>query len=305
MSSICDPLMTYIDGPPPIAPVYGLLPAAEAPAAGVRIVPDADSGGVERWLNGAEVYPYPAHKGAVQDGFSVGTNRVKDDGDITVVDFPQFSAFTAYLPVTCKSWKVWDQEEFKARAVETFAAVESSIVAREFMFGNAIPSNPHLTDGTGIFPAGDTILGVTQGVAALEREIALTGRLGIIHVSPQMLSSFSEPWAIDTKTGVIRTLNGIPVVPDFGYAAASTPTGHAAAAGTTEWMYATGPVDIRRSDVFVMPERVEQALDRGTSGSASVGKGNSITYRVERYYLVDWDTVLHAAVLVDKCKARC
>src|SRR5579864_1225244 len=79
-----------IDGPLPVPAVYGLLPAAAAPAAGVRIVVDVDqsptdlndlsstgetmdaalarlkregiipaSAGDYRWLNGAEVYPYP------------------------------------------------------------------------------------------------------------------------------------------------------------------------------------------------------------------------------------------------------
>ena len=54
---------------------------------------------------------------------------------------------------------------------------------------------------------------------------------------------------------------------------------------------ATGPIDIRRGDVEVLPPVIRQTLDRRT---------NVITYRVERDYLVDWDTVLQAAVLVDR-----
>src|ERR1700756_1338597 len=84
-----------IDGPPPVRPLYGLLRAAEAPAAGVRLVVDLDDGpaeitdadavrqiadlgianpGRERWLNGAQVYPYPPDTGDVYDPCATGSN---------------------------------------------------------------------------------------------------------------------------------------------------------------------------------------------------------------------------------------
>jgi hypothetical protein len=56
--------------------------------------------------------------------------------------------------------------------------------------------------------------------------------------------------------------------------------------------------------MFVTPERVDQALERGTGG-ASTGRPNTIVYRAERYYLVDWDTQVQAAVLVDLCSTEC
>lgn len=296
-----------IDGPPPIAPVYGLLSAADAPAAGVRVVPDADSAGIERWINGVSVYPYPSTTGGTWDTCAPASEQdPKDDGEDTEFETPEFAAFTAYVSVTCPSYKVWDQDEYKSRAIAVFSAIESSIVAHEFMSGAKMGSNPHLSDGNGDFPNGDTAVGVTRGIALLEQAIAETGRLGIIHVSPQLLSAFNEPWAFDQKTGVIRTLNGVPVIPDFGYAVGSTPIGHAAAGSTQEWAYATGPVDVRRSETFVLPDNVSEALDRGPDiGSSTMGKANRITYRVERYYLIDWDTALQAAVLIDACKVGC
>lgn len=290
-----------IDGPPPLAPEYGLLQAAAAPGVRpVRVVPDGD-----RWMNGVEVYPYPPNTGDVYDQCAPGSiQEAKDDGDIDI-EKPEFGAFAAFLPVTCTSYKVWSQDEYKARAVAVFSAVESAIVANELMNGTRLPSNPHLADGNGLFPNGDTVTNISEGIALLEREIALTYRQGIIHVSPQIVASLREPWAINNKDGSITTLNGTLVVPDAGYAAGSHPTGHAAATAKQEWIYATGPIDVRRSETFVMPESVSQALDRGTPGGATMGKPNSITYRVERYYLVDWDVQLQAAVRVDRCQDGC
>lgn len=309
-TSTCEPLfLATIDGPPPLAPTYGLIPAAGAPAAGVRIVPDGEDGGVERWVNGAKVWPYPPDTGDTfamyASGSEAGPKRFGDEFD---VHQPEFEAFVAYLPITCKVWKVPDQAEFRARAIATFTAVESSIVAREFMNGSRLPANPHLADGAGQFPIGDASTSVRNGIALLEDEIATTGRAGVIHVSPSVaMIASTQGFGFDNRSGVIRTINGTVIVVDAGYAHGKNPNGHAVATGSQNWIYATGPVDIRRSETFVMPESVAQAVDRGTVGSPSAGdaRHNTITYRVERYYLVDWDTQLQAAVLVDRCQDGC
>jgi hypothetical protein len=329
-----------IDGPLPLPPLYGLLPAAEAPAAGVRIVIDTDVGpqdvndlsstgesmqeviarlkeagslppsagnSQERWLNGVEVYPYPTDTGSIFDACapSTETDGTKSFGeDMTN---PQFAAITVYVSETCKSYRVWDQARFKARAVAALTAVESSLLGRHFMTGEGSPLSPHLADDapTCQYPNGDTVTNALNGLALLEQTIAETGRLGLVHGSPQFATAIRERFAVDNRTGVIRTVNGIPVIPDFGYARGSTPHGHAAATGTQEWIYATGPIDIRRSEIFVLPDDLDQALDRGATGGATTGRSNTITYRAERYYLVVWDTALQAAVLVDRCQSGC
>lgn len=293
-----------IDGPPPLAPTYGLLPAAAAPAAGVRIIPDADAEGVERWGNSVEVYPYPADTGHtwsfIATGSEAGAKLFGDEHDYG--DLPQFDSFTAYLPVTCPTWKVPDQDEFKARAIAAFDAVQSSIVAREFINGIRLPENPHLADGNGLFPNADNVTSVKNGIALLENALATTGRQGIIHCTPGVTAIASEKFLLDNKSGVIRTINGTVVIPDAGYVGAHSPTGHAGATGTEEWIYATGPVDIRRSSIYVNPENVSAAVDR--TGSL-VGKPNRVTYRVEREYLVIWDRQFQAAVRIDRCQDSC
>lgn len=325
-----------IDGPLPLPPLYGLLAAAEAPAGGVRLLVDVDSNpfdyadlsstgesmeeaiarmrrdgllpaqaGQERWLNGVEVYPFPPDTGDLFDTCSSGSGSYGSKGFGDELEHPQFSAVTAYLAESCKSYKVWDQDAFRARAVTAFSAVESSLIGRVLMNAEAVTLNPALADGTGTFPNADVVTNAVNALALLENEIADSGKLGLIHCTPGFATSLRAQFTLDNKSGVIRTISGNIVIPDPGYAVGSTPTGHAAATGTQEWIYATGPIDIRRTEVFVMPETASQALDRGTGLGATMGRPNTYTYRVERYYLVTWDTEVHAAVLADRCRAAC
>lgn len=310
-----------IDGPPPIAPLYGLLQAAAAPAGGVRFVVDTESGptdeetaralgliegmraGGERWLNGVEVYPYPPDLADVHDPCAAGSIQ-QPKGHGSDLKHPQFGAMTIWIAETCTAYNVPSQEEYKARAVAALEAVQSAGVAHELLTGARMPLNPHLSDGNGTFPNGDAATGVGYGLALLEAEIAKSGRQGLIHCSPQVATIARERFALDNKSGVIRTINGIVVIPDFGYVNGASPHGHPAATGTKEWMYATGPIDVRRSETFVLPGDVAEAMDRGTGGASS-GRPNSITYLAERYYLADWDTEVQAAVLVDRCQTTC
>lgn len=303
MSEIGYGPLERIDGPLPQAPQYGLLQAAANPSAGVTIVPDADAGGIERWLNGVEVWPYPPGPAFAWDACAPGTAFVsKDDGaDVTN---PQFAAMTIYLPERCKARKVPDQQAFKARATTALTAVEGAAVAREFMTGDVLPLNPHLSDGNGSFPLGNTATSPVNGLSVLEDEVASSDQLGVIHMSPGLVTFLRAAYAIDDRNGILQTGNGIPVINDFGYAGGSTPTGHSAPASGQTWAYATGPIEIRRSEIFTTPDNVSQALERGTGGS-DTGRPNTIVYRAERYYLVDWDTQLQSAVLIDLCRTAC
>lgn len=305
MSTVGFGPLEAIDGPPPIPPVYGLLATAEAALAGVRFVPDSGSSDRERWLNGAEVRPYPPGLAEVIDVCAVGSDaRAKGFGDESI-PLPQFAAMTIHVPITCTAHQVPDDDAFKARAVAALSAVESASVEREFLTGDELPLNPHLSDGNGTFPNLDVATSPQNGLALLEAEIAKSGRQGVIHVDPKTATFLRDHWAIDNSSGIYRTANGIVVVNGFGYVDGATPDdGHAAPGATAEWIYATGPIDIYRSDVFTVPQTRAEAMDRG-SGGATMGRPNSVTYRAERYYLVIWDTVVQAAVLVDRCQDTC
>ncbi len=286
-----------IDGPLPLAPQYGLLQAARSES--VRILADVDERGIERWGNGVEVYPYPPDEAHVFDSCGVygSTPTEKELGG--TADRPQFDALTVYLAETCTSYRVWNQEAFKARAVAAMGAVEGRAVEREFLAGDIFAGQPHLADGQGTFPNADDPTSVVNGIALLENEIAASGRRGLIHVSPGLATALAAALLVSDVGGVLRTINGTVVIPGYGYAPPNEPLGHATPADTEEWAYASGPVDVRRSETFTVPDTVAEALDRNGD------EPNSITYRVERLYLVDWDTVVQSAVLIDRCLETC
>jgi hypothetical protein len=345
-----------IDGPLPVPAPYGLLQAMAAPAAGVRLVvdtPDGDRVGVDlssmtdengtpltlddalarlkaqgsipnnagdlRWLNGVQLFNYPPGQASTDHACTVGTVPRKDFG--AELYNPEFNAITVYTAETCKSYKVWNQEEYKQRAQVALTAVQGTGIERNLLTGEASDGlSPYLADGQGVFPNGDTATSPMNALAYLEEEIGLSGQLGIIHCSPGFTTTLRQYFQVDNRTGVIRTINGNVIIPGDGYARSpvtpppfgrttgrnfGSPLGHAASTGTQEWIYATGPIDIRLSEMFMIPEEVSQALDRGTVAGATSGRPNTFTYRAERYALATWDTQLQAAVLADRCQVNC
>lgn len=284
-----------IDGPLPLVPRYGLLQAANGSEA-VRIIPDADALGIERWGNGVVVYPYPGDEGAVFDSCGVYSSTPETKAEGETLEHPEFDAMVVYLAETCTSYRIWNQEEFRARAVAAFSAIEGRAVEREFLAGDVFSGQPHLADGEGEYPNGNGATDIMNGLALLETEIAGSGRQGVIHLTPALATAAADRHLIADVGGVLRTINGTTVIPGQGYAGSIKPNGRAQSSGTAEWAFATGPVDVRRSEVVTVPDDVSQAIEKET---------NKITYRVERYYLVDWDEVLQAAVLIDRCRATC
>lgn len=290
-----------IDGPPPQAPLHTLLGAS-------RIVEDVTQGDVERWINGVKVYPAPLGPAHVWDAQASGSSRLQKTF-AGATGLPQFQAMAVYLGDTCTAAGISggglsqdeSQARYVARATQAFGAVEAAAVEHEFMTGEILGGvNPHLSDGNATVIGGAGGRNIRIAFAELENAIAVTGRAGVIHCTPAaalVASSYNMlappapgPRSATGDTSVIRTVNGTIVVPGYGYVGASAPAGQAGAGTHQEWVYATGPVEVRRSQTFLVPEDVAQAVDRRT---------NSIAYLVERYYVADWDTTLQAAVLAD------
>lgn len=268
-----------IDGPLPQPPPYSLLSVAQ-------IIDDSDP----HWMMGGQVYGYPPDVPSTFDPCSTGTFREKEEGEAPPL--PLFGPFTAYLPITCTSRGI-NPATFADRARLAFQAVESYAVELELSQGIANPLRPFLADGNADVLVGGAAVAPGVGLSYLENAIGETGKAGLIHATPAVGAAWTTTAGgngIETRGGrAVTTGNGTPVAVGGGYIGA-TPEGEAAAGAGQSWVYATGPVQVRRSDVIVVPGSLSEALDRGQ---------NIVTYRAERHYLVDWDTQLQAAVLID------
>jgi len=153
-----------------------------------------------------------------------------------------------------------------------------------------MPSNPYLTDGDyeDIAPVG--AYSPAEGLALLERRLGDSGRAGIIHADRGVVSSWSSLGALRVVGDKLLTYLSTPIAAGGGYNQ-MTPDGSAQPALDQGYAIVTGPVEVRRSEIYLLPGTLAEALDR---------ENNVVTFRAERNYLVDWDTQLQAAVLVDR-----
>ena len=287
-----------ISGPLPKPPDYTLLDAVPP------IQPPADGEAPERWGNGVEVWPYPVDLPSTWLACVAEASGGK--ATATAKPLPRFAAFTIIMVDQCNPYLA-KEPEFRQRLMQAYAAVESYPVEREFMTGTLLPDNPSLfrqikDDGTlgtpdvSVYPAGDTAQHPVPGLAYLENAIAATGKQGIIHCSPAVVTAWFGHLLVADKNSVLVTHNGTTVIPGYGYQDAGDPDGHTGSGSTAEWAFATGLLEIRRGDPYMVPgdndeySAIAEATDR---------TNNLTTFRYEREYLVDWDTTFQAGVLID------
>lgn len=270
-----------LDGPLPSPPPRSLL-----------TVPGVlqDPGDV-RWTAGVSLWGYPEGMPAVWNPCSSGTSATKSDD--SSIPSPTFASFVIYLPVTCSSFGIAaDPEGFARKAEVALDAVSSWAI--EYALAHGVPTtvNPYLADADVDILASGAGVGPTAALSYLEEAIGATGRGGMIHATPGAASAMFGPWRdyIGADNGARPALVsplGTPIAVGGGYAGA-TPFGGSAAGAGRSWAFATGPVQAFLESV--QPLNMAQVLDRTM---------NDVTFRAERYALVEWDTALRAAVLVD------
>ena len=261
-----------LTGPPPVAPRHSLLKTP-----GVVVTEDAG-----RWLNGVNLIGYPD---AVPDVWNacdpVSSTGIKAEGEAGPQ--AQFDPFVCYLPVTCSALNYPFLAEWSETVLEaTYSfAVEQALVGIQQA---GLGPNPSLGDSNVVKPVGGTAKAPIVALSYLENAIGMTGRQGMIHATPATISQLNTDTFLDPEQ--LITTNGNPVVSGGGYIGAEA-DGVAPGAGQ-DWMFASGPVEVRLSPVFITD--LVESLDRSD---------NTLTFRAERWVLATWDTALQAAVLVD------
>lgn len=262
-----------IDGPLPVAPPYSLLSIP-----GV-LLEDGD-----RWMNGVNVYGYPEETPLTWEPCATGTFREKAEGGGTPQ--PRFDAFGMYVPITCSAGYMGDWRDFASRAEVVLQATQSFGVEEALSQGVSMSLNPFLGDAN-LTVLGGAAVTPTAGLAFLEEAIGETGRMGIIHATPAVVAS----WGFNLlETGdALRTANGTLVAAGGGYIGADPVGGSSPAVGQS-WAFATGPVQVRLSDLQLVGDDINGTLDTSI---------NDVTFRAEKYALAVWDTALQAGVLID------
>ena len=263
-----------VDGPLPVERVHTLLTVP-----GVVVAKEA------HWESGVSFFGYPSDVPTFWQDALAGTFRVKADG--TDPPLGEFDSFVLYLPVSCTASGM-SPDEFADRAGRVLQVTQSYGVERALAAGVSGLSNPYLSDVNMATPAGSTAVSARVGISYLEEAIGATARGGIIHVTPAVLDAVQPVRVTDDPTVPLYTGAGTPIAVGTGYQGI-TPAGESAPATEEDWIYASGPIEVRIDDVVSLPD-IAEALDRVM---------NDVTYRAEKVAVVSWDTALQAGVLVD------
>lgn len=265
-----------LNGPAPVERVHTLLTVP-------GVVVDRE----EHWESGIDVYGYPEDVPTPWSDDLAGTFRTKDEG--TDAPTASFEPVTLYLPVSCTASGM-SVAEFERRAGEVLRVTRSFGVERALAAGipdQATP-NPFLSDANMVELSPGTAVSARVGISYLEEALAATGRGGIIHVTPAVLDALQPVRVTDDPTVPLYTGAGTPIAVGAGYAGI-TPEGESTPGATEDWIYVSGPVEVRIDDAVTLPD-IADALDR---------QFNDVTYRAELVAVVSWDTALQAGVLVD------
>jgi hypothetical protein len=275
MSSVACDTHIVVDGPLPVERVHTLLTVP-----GV-LVDQLEA----HWDNGVISFGYPEGTPALWHSDLAGTFRTKEEG----AGFPQgtFTSFFLYVPVSCSALGM-SPEEFAEKASRVLQVTQSFGVEQALARGLAGLSNPFLSDANMALPAGATAVSARVGVSYLEEAIGATARGGIIHVTPAVAEALQPIRVTDDPTVPLYTGAGTPVAVGAGYQG-TVPVGQSAPSATRDWIFASGPVEVRIDEQVSLPD-ISDALDRVM---------NDVTYRAEKVAVVSWDTALQAGVLVD------
>ncbi|MCA1844557.1 MAG: hypothetical protein LC792_15470 [Actinobacteria bacterium] len=190
---------------------------------------------------------------------AVPVNKASSLGFETLTGDP----FTEVLGIKC-DLPGHTLDEFATRVRAAFLACVETRVETAFWTGDQ-GNEPHLAsgvydaatnpDGVVVVAPADAPLTLTGGVAAVESYLGqnLCGR-AYLH-APRGLAAFASRsmLLVDPATSRMRTPLGSRWVFGGGYAVNTGPDGVAAPAGVA-WIYATGQVNLWRSDVYLNPD---------------------------------------------------
>jgi hypothetical protein len=198
--------------------------------------------------------------------------------------------FTVYTFPTCSAPGGF-AEEARTRAVAALTSGEARTVERVFWTGESgvVPSlaaTGGMITGLGgsLDQSAATIitggpLTPVEGLALLEEALSSCyGNEGVIHVTPGTLTRLVTNGSVSRDGARLRSPNGHLVAAGAGYPGTG-PSGVANAPGV-RWMFATGAVFLRRTDVITPSATVADSLNRGK---------NTIGFLAERTYVIGWD----------------
>lgn len=265
---------------------------------------DGDPTG-EHWLNGIE---YRRDRCGTGDAGFVGCDP-GENWDTVTKNIDADSAL-----VTADPFLVWEGDscssfgfpinDYVGRAQRALAATEAYQVEKEYWSGLVAQAGiaaglPYTDDGwlTTNEPPGQATDVTSASAVSPVRALGLLhealgdcngGGRGMIHMAAEVLPHFWQFDLFRRDAARFFDMRDHIIVPGYGYN--DTGIDDVEPGEDEAWIFATGMVRFWRTPSIVLPGSFKEAFDR---------ENNLVTYRAERYYLVDDDRCCRFAALVD------
>ena len=217
-----------------------------------------------RWLAGVTLRPWGCSGFVPADADYCDFESDELDDFFDVGENPVFDAFDIYNTESCSTLDS-DISVLNARVETRWGVMVSEQVAARLNLELAARATVATTG-----PINTSIL-----IAKAEEQLALTlhGGLGMVHMSPAVLSMVVAEGSVDLRDGQWRTPGGHFVVADAGHTGVQ-PTGETLLDGT-EWVYTTGAVLFGLGEPRV-PTKATEYLDRDTNTNPARIIGTSV-----------------------------
>lgn len=314
---------TPVEQPPVVKAMHGLLSTASEAVdpAGTRWFPGFEfaprfcgDGGM--WVPCADNVP----RNLNPDQYGSGSGDVEQTKDaVDASDFVRFIPYVVWDQFTCttRGFQVTDYKGTARASIELTQdkQIESELWTGQVMaaagndaLGDPIenmslmgstPEDGVLNPGGAAAPSS---VSPAVALALLQQGIANCGpgTRGMIHATPYLADLWGQTGAIKDISGkLMTTTRGTLVVSGAGYTGEGPVSSPHVLADSEVWAYATGMVEWRMSDIFLVPltpdgragaNNIAEAIDRST---------NKVTFRAERFAAAVWNECCTVAVLVD------
>lgn len=256
---------------------YGLMSVAQFPT-------DSDN---VHWQNGVRFEPDTCNRANVSttDCPEPPSDKIPTES----MGYRGATPFTVYTEPICSP--VGYIDEASTRAIASLTSGEARTVEREFWTGE-FGTTFHLAEDTAVTGSDGAIeqtaatvlitggpVDVVEGVALMEDELGdCYGNEGVLHV-PRSVLTHMTAWNLVTKDGSrLRSPSGHLIAAGAGYPGTS-PAGAEPPLGT-KWIYGTGAVYVRRTEVMVPASLPGDILNRNK---------NDVVLVAERTYVIGWD----------------
>jgi hypothetical protein len=192
-------------------------------------------------------------------------------------------------------------KDLYASTLDSLLAVESNYVEYELIYNGLGISSPWLLNPSNNFvPAGysSAPYSVASGLGWMEEWMAnqyLDGLKPMIIVSRRMMAHMVRHTLLRREGNIWLSPNDIPVVAMGAFNGQMGPSGPPASIAS-EFIYAIAGLQIRRSEIIVIPEREPATADNpfGYPSSAINRLTNDITVTAQRYYGISFVTTTNA-----------